>query len=223
MPRTWTLRLRNSMLLPRRRSEPPSRSRQCARAVDPVCARGSRSGRRGRRIHVATRLRILRMQPRSAAGDRERTLSRLQSVASPARGSPEEEFCSLDHSRCAELPKLCVATGPSQSHSFSAPCRSCLHTIVLCPALPMSQTESPLRVVHAVCSHDCPDSCAVLVSVDASGRAHKDRRRPQPSRHPRISLRQGRPVSRPRLLARSPALSHAPPRRCRQGPAARRT
>ncbi len=30
-----------------------------------------------------------------------------------------------------------------------------------------------LRVVHTVCSHDCPDSCAVLVSVDASGRAVK--------------------------------------------------
>jgi anaerobic selenocysteine-containing dehydrogenase len=37
----------------------------------------------------------------------------------------------------------------------------------------MSQTGSPLRVVHSVCSHDCPDSCAVLVSVDASGRAQK--------------------------------------------------
>jgi anaerobic selenocysteine-containing dehydrogenase len=35
------------------------------------------------------------------------------------------------------------------------------------------QTESPLHVVHAVCSHDCPDSCAVLVSVDADGRAQK--------------------------------------------------
>lgn len=32
---------------------------------------------------------------------------------------------------------------------------------------------SPLRVVHTVCSHDCPDSCAVLVSVDANGRAVK--------------------------------------------------
>jgi anaerobic selenocysteine-containing dehydrogenase len=31
-----------------------------------------------------------------------------------------------------------------------------------------------LRVVHAVCSHDCPDSCGVLVTVDtASGRAVK--------------------------------------------------
>ena len=28
------------------------------------------------------------------------------------------------------------------------------------------QTESPLRVVHAVCSHDCPDSCGVLITVD---------------------------------------------------------
>jgi len=33
--------------------------------------------------------------------------------------------------------------------------------------------NSPFRVVHTVCSHDCPDSCAVLVSVDATGRAIK--------------------------------------------------
>lgn len=37
---------------------------------------------------------------------------------------------------------------------------------------PSALTGDPrLRVVHTVCSHDCPDSCAVLVSVDASGRA----------------------------------------------------
>ncbi len=35
----------------------------------------------------------------------------------------------------------------------------------------MTQTSSPFRVVHTVCSHDCPDSCAVLVTVDAEGRA----------------------------------------------------
>ena len=29
----------------------------------------------------------------------------------------------------------------------------------------------PEKVVHTVCSHDCPDSCAVLVTVDESGRA----------------------------------------------------
>lgn len=29
------------------------------------------------------------------------------------------------------------------------------------------------RIVHTVCSHDCPDSCGVLVTVDASGRAVK--------------------------------------------------
>jgi len=33
--------------------------------------------------------------------------------------------------------------------------------------------ESPFRIVHAVCSHDCPDSCAVRVTVDANGRAVK--------------------------------------------------
>lgn len=37
----------------------------------------------------------------------------------------------------------------------------------------MARTESPspLRVVHTVCSHDCPDSCGVLVTVDGEGRA----------------------------------------------------
>ncbi len=33
--------------------------------------------------------------------------------------------------------------------------------------------QSPFKVVHTVCSHDCPDSCAVLVTVDAEGRAIK--------------------------------------------------
>jgi anaerobic selenocysteine-containing dehydrogenase len=32
---------------------------------------------------------------------------------------------------------------------------------------------SPFRIVHTVCSHDCPDSCAVLVTVNAEGRAIK--------------------------------------------------
>jgi molybdopterin guanine dinucleotide-containing S/N-oxide reductase-like protein len=29
------------------------------------------------------------------------------------------------------------------------------------------------RVIHSVCSHDCPDSCAVLVTVDSAGQAVK--------------------------------------------------
>ena len=37
---------------------------------------------------------------------------------------------------------------------------------------PIAET-SPFRVVHTVCSHDCPDSCAVLVTVDGSGKAIK--------------------------------------------------
>ena len=32
---------------------------------------------------------------------------------------------------------------------------------------------SAFRIVHTVCSHDCPDSCAVLVTVDGAGRAVK--------------------------------------------------
>jgi molybdopterin guanine dinucleotide-containing S/N-oxide reductase-like protein len=32
---------------------------------------------------------------------------------------------------------------------------------------------SPFRIVHTVCSHDCPDSCAVLVTVNEDGRAVK--------------------------------------------------
>lgn len=37
----------------------------------------------------------------------------------------------------------------------------------------MAPASSPFRVVHTVCSHDCPDSCAVLVTVNEEGRAIK--------------------------------------------------
>jgi molybdopterin guanine dinucleotide-containing S/N-oxide reductase-like protein len=36
-----------------------------------------------------------------------------------------------------------------------------------------ARESSPFRIVHAVCSHDCPDSCAVLVTVNEEGRAVK--------------------------------------------------
>ena len=39
--------------------------------------------------------------------------------------------------------------------------------------MPAALAESPFRVVHTVCSHDCPDSCGVRVTVDGSGRAIK--------------------------------------------------
>jgi anaerobic selenocysteine-containing dehydrogenase len=32
---------------------------------------------------------------------------------------------------------------------------------------------TPFRIVHTVCSHDCPDSCGVLVTVNPEGRAIK--------------------------------------------------
>jgi molybdopterin guanine dinucleotide-containing S/N-oxide reductase-like protein len=34
-------------------------------------------------------------------------------------------------------------------------------------------TAAPFRIVHTVCSHDCPDSCAVLITVNEEGRAVK--------------------------------------------------
>jgi anaerobic selenocysteine-containing dehydrogenase len=36
-----------------------------------------------------------------------------------------------------------------------------------------STVNEPFRIVHSVCSHDCPDSCAVLVTVNSEGRAVK--------------------------------------------------
>ena len=39
--------------------------------------------------------------------------------------------------------------------------------------MPAAPASSPFRVVHTVCSHDCPDSCAVLVTVNEEGRAIK--------------------------------------------------
>jgi len=37
----------------------------------------------------------------------------------------------------------------------------------------MAASSQLFRIVHTVCSHDCPDSCAVLVTVDEKGRAVK--------------------------------------------------
>lgn len=34
-------------------------------------------------------------------------------------------------------------------------------------------STSPFRIVHTVCSHDCPDTCGVLVTVNSEGRAVK--------------------------------------------------
>jgi anaerobic selenocysteine-containing dehydrogenase len=36
-----------------------------------------------------------------------------------------------------------------------------------------SAPAAPFHIVHTVCSHDCPDSCAVLVTVNGEGRAVK--------------------------------------------------
>jgi anaerobic selenocysteine-containing dehydrogenase len=46
-------------------------------------------------------------------------------------------------------------------------------TVAVGTLLASLSEASPLKVVHTVCSHDCPDSCGVLVTVDAEGRAVK--------------------------------------------------
>ena len=59
----------------------------------------------------------------------------------------------------------------------------------------------PERVVKGACPHDCPDTCAMLTTVDEAARAVGDRRRPRASDHRRLPLRQGLQLPRPRLLA----------------------
>ena len=39
--------------------------------------------------------------------------------------------------------------------------------------MPAATGTSPFRIVHTVCSHDCPDSCGVLVTVNEEGTAVK--------------------------------------------------
>jgi molybdopterin guanine dinucleotide-containing S/N-oxide reductase-like protein len=39
--------------------------------------------------------------------------------------------------------------------------------------MPAATESAPFRIVHTVCSHDCPDSCGVLVTVNEKGRAVK--------------------------------------------------
>jgi anaerobic selenocysteine-containing dehydrogenase len=53
----------------------------------------------------------------------------------------------------------------------------------------------PFRIVHAVCSHDCPDSCGVLVGVNEQGRTVKVAGNPaHPVTQGFLSPRQARPA-----------------------------
>ena len=62
------------------------------------------------------------------------------------------------------------------------------------------------RTVHGACPHDCPDTCAMLVSVD--GRAGGGSAgQPRPARDRRVPVREGVQLPRPRLRERS----HPPP------------
>ena len=67
--------------------------------------------------------------------------------------------------------------------------------------------NSPFRVVHTVCSHDCPDSCAVLVTVDESGPRDQGAGRSVAAGDAGISVRQGGEVSGSRVCAGPDSLS----------------
>src|ERR1017187_6664141 len=58
-------------------------------------------------------------------------------------------------------------TRTSHARFIQVPPRSAYNDL-MAPA-----AASPFRVVHTVCSHDCTDSCAVLVTVNEQGRAIK--------------------------------------------------
>ena len=85
----------------------------------------------------------------------------------------------------------------------------------------MAAAASPFRIVHTVCSHDCPDSCAVLVTVNEEGRAIKVAGRSHRSRSrrdfsaakwPSISIASTRPTA---FFIRCDASPAWPKGRCR--------
>src|SRR5271165_3925745 len=45
------------------------------------------------------------------------------------------------------------------------------HTIESMPTPTAQAAIAQTKTVHTVCSHDCPDSCGVLVTIDDAGRA----------------------------------------------------
>ena len=66
-----------------------------------------------------------------------------------------------------------------------------------------SAVSAPARVVRGACPHDCPDTCALLVEVDAAGRAIAVKGDPRSPRHGGLPVRQGVELPRARVLATS--------------------
>ena len=63
--------------------------------------------------------------------------------------------------------------------------------------------SAPARVVRGACPHDCPDTCALLVEVDASGRATSIKGAPEHPDHGGLPVRQGLELPRARVLRAS--------------------
>ena len=67
------------------------------------------------------------------------------------------------------------------------------------------------RVVRGACPHDCPDTCAMLVTVE-DGRAIEMRGARRPSADAGRAVHEGRALSRPHVLRPARAASDAPRR-----------
>src|SRR5208282_5733608 len=90
-----------------------------------------------------------------------RRLCSTQQPAPPSRREwPPRHRRWLGHSR---LPRRRLSPKPEDISASLTPPQSAYN----------DGMASPFRVVHTVCSHDCPDSCEVLVTVDETGRAVK--------------------------------------------------
>ena len=68
-------------------------------------------------------------------------------------------------------------------------------------------TEPARTMVRAACPHDCPDTCAMLVTVEERRRVRRVARRPRPSADARRAVHEGRALPRAHLLTPS-ALLH---------------
>ncbi len=90
-----------------------------------------------------------------------------------------------------------VAPNPDlERHSAPTPWTPHPTTTTVIPELPEQ------GVVRGACPHDCPDTCAMLVTVERRSRDARRRRSRAPV-HERLSVRQGQPLRRAHLPSRT--------------------
>src|SRR4051794_1630992 len=102
------------------------------------------------------------ISPRFQASAWTAMASRIAASSFPAWACPAHPPNAHPHtSKAASRTRLIPTSEPGFPHSAYN------------ESMAAAPPSSPFRVVHTVCSHDCPDSCAVLVTVNEEGRAIK--------------------------------------------------